>query len=54
VERLGRPVAVTVCIGGRRAKLAPGGSVRVSKGQRITACGGRAALLDRIDTPPAP
>jgi len=54
VERVGRPTAVTVCIDGRRARLAPGGTVKVRKGQRITACGGRAALLDRIDAPPAP
>jgi hypothetical protein len=53
VEHVGRSAAVTICIAGRREPLAPGGSVTVRRGQRITACGGRAALLDRIDSPPA-
>jgi hypothetical protein len=51
LERLGPPAAVTVCLDGRRAELAPGRAVEVRKGQRITACGGRAALLDRISEP---
>ncbi|MDX6597293.1 MAG: hypothetical protein QOE87_1180 [Gaiellales bacterium] len=54
IERLGPPAAVTVCVAGRRAQLAPGTPVEVRRGQRITACGGRAALLDRISENPAP
>ena len=49
VELIGKPAAVGVCVDGRREQLAPGRAVRVQRGRRIAACGGRAALLDRID-----
>jgi hypothetical protein len=53
VEHVGQPVGVPICVGGSRAQLRPGRFVEVRKGQRITACGGRAALLDRIAEAPA-
>ncbi len=54
LERLGPPAAVTVCVAGRRAELAPDRPVTVGRGERVAACGGRAALLDRIVEVPAP
>jgi hypothetical protein len=54
VEHVGRRAAVAVCVAGRQARLAPGKPIRVRRGQRITACGAHAALLDRIDEAPAP
>jgi hypothetical protein len=52
VERVGRAAGLALCVGGRRERLAPGKPVRVRRGERITACGGRAALLDRITQAP--
>jgi len=49
LEFTGEPAPVVVCVDGRREQLAAARPVRVRRGQRITACGGRAALLDRID-----
>lgn len=49
LERAGRPAAVAVCVAGRRSELAPREPAKVRQGQRITACGGRSAFLDRID-----
>ena len=54
LARTDPPEAVVVCVAGRRARLAPGRPVSVRKGQRIAACGGRAALLDRIAGMPSP
>jgi hypothetical protein len=54
LEFTGQPAPVVVCVDGRREQLAAARPVRVRRGQRIAACGGRAALLDRIDEVPAP
>jgi hypothetical protein len=54
LEHVGQPAAVAICVAGQRERLAPGRPVHVRRGQRITACGARAALLDRIDEVPAP
>jgi hypothetical protein len=53
LQHVGRPAGVTVCVGGRREQLAPGGFVEVRKGQLIASCGGHAAFLDRIAEAPA-
>ena len=54
VEHVGRSSAVTVCVAGRRARLGSSTHVAVRRGQRISACGGRAAFLDRIAAVPGP
>jgi hypothetical protein len=48
LERIGADPPVAICVGDRRERLARGISVKVRQGQRISACGGRAVLLDRI------
>ncbi len=49
VELAGQPASVGVCVDGQRQQLAAARPVRVQRGQRIAACGDRAALLERID-----
>ena len=51
LDRIGKPAPVAICVGGRRARLAPESPVNVRRGQRIEACD-KAALLDRIAEPP--
>lgn len=48
LERVGSPTSVMLCVAGRGRVLGPGRPVDVRRGQQLDACGGKAALLDRI------
>jgi hypothetical protein len=50
VDLVGQTAPVIVCVDGRRERLAAARPVKVQRGQRVAACGGRASFLDRIDS----